>query len=250
MPTGRKLLLTVADQLVAVNPAIIGAWQEALRPVADRLVAPLAEICVDPQRVELSRSLATSLLADYAKHDVTTLATLVMDGDVSTFSKLFPVLEQHGDAAVRSLRAVLACVVEPTWNDSPLDPAWNQVLLENQVELEAGHGMLADRFAFCQDLPWEAFTGVAEALDAAGYRPTRVRPYRHPISCWWRSSGLRDGGKWRLESDLTAEQLAQLETTTATDGLLPCDVAGYPAAHRQSAGGYALCLTLVSDGGR
>ena len=33
--------------------------------------------------------------------------------------------------------------------------------------------MLAERFAFCQDLPWDQFSVVAEALEASGYWPTR-----------------------------------------------------------------------------
>ena len=85
---------------MTVNPAFIGQWQDALRPVADRLVPPLAKIFVDPQQGELPRSLATSLLADYAKDDAETLTNLVVDADAKAFAVLFPVLQQHGSAAI------------------------------------------------------------------------------------------------------------------------------------------------------
>jgi formylglycine-generating enzyme required for sulfatase activity len=95
-----------AEQLVAIDPATLGVWQEALRPVAGELVAPLGAIFRAPATAELPRSLATSLLADYAQRDARLLAGLVVEADPVAFDKLFPVLRQH-DAAVAELRTIL-----------------------------------------------------------------------------------------------------------------------------------------------
>jgi serine/threonine protein kinase/formylglycine-generating enzyme required for sulfatase activity len=219
----------VASQLVAVNPAFVGQWQDALRPVADRLVPPLAKIFADPQQGELPRSLATSVLADYAKDDVEALTSLVVDADAKTFAELFPVLQKHGQVAVALLQAVLARKVEPTWNDSPLDPAWKEVTPEVQVAIEAGHGMLAERFAFCQDLSWDKFSGVREALEASGYWPTRVRPWLSGDQRLVAAAWTRDGQRRELQTDLTKQQLPTPDVPAEKDGLLPADIAVLPS---------------------
>jgi serine/threonine protein kinase/formylglycine-generating enzyme required for sulfatase activity len=215
----------VASQLVAVNPVFIGQWQDAMRPVADRLVPPLSKISLDPQQGELPRSLATSLLADYAKDDVEALTNLVVDANAKAFAELFPVLQKHERMAVAQLQAVLARKVEPTWNDSPLDPAWKEVAPEVRVAIEAAHGSLAERFAFCQAMPWDKFSGVREAMEASGYWPTRVRPWlsgeRRLVAAVW----TRDGQRRELQIDLTKGQLPSPDVPAEKNGLLPADFA-------------------------
>ena len=59
----------VADRLLATvlkNPSHYDPLIETLRPVRQRLTAPLAAIFRDPGKPESERSLATSILADYA----------------------------------------------------------------------------------------------------------------------------------------------------------------------------------------
>ena len=179
----------VAGQLVAINPAFLGQWQGALRPVADRLVPPLANILADPQQGELPRSLATSLFADYAQNDVTALTNIVVDADAKAFDELFPVLQQHGRQAVAQLQAVLDRKVEPTWKDSPLDPAWKEVTPEVRVAIEAAHGMIAERFAFCQTMPWNTFSASEGRWKPAdtGSRGFGRGPVA--ISVWWPPCG-------------------------------------------------------------
>ena len=61
----------------------------ALRPVGDKLLDPLADIFRDgsPNRA-IERSLATSILADYASKRPEVLADLVQDADAETISRL------------------------------------------------------------------------------------------------------------------------------------------------------------------
>ncbi len=196
-----------AGQLVAVNPVFIGQWQERCGPSLHRLVPPLAKIFADPQQSELPRSLATLLLTEYAKDDVEALTNLLVDADAKSFTELFPALERHGQAAVAQLQAVLARKVEPTWSDSPSDPTWKVVTPEMRFAIEAAHGMLAERFAFCQAMPWDTFSGVREALEASGYWPTRVRPWLSGDQGLVAAVWTRDGQRRELQTDLTKEQL-------------------------------------------
>ena len=66
------------------------ALVEALRPVRDKLTAPLAAIFRDKERPETEHTLATNILADYASDDPDLLADLLMDADpkaYATFSR-------------------------------------------------------------------------------------------------------------------------------------------------------------------
>jgi hypothetical protein len=202
MARAGRFHLIVASQLVAVNPAFVGQWQEALRPVSQQLLSPLAKIFTDPEQGELARSLATTLLTDYAKDDAARLTSLLVDADAKGFASLFPVLQQHQQAAVKELQAVVERQLEIPWNDPPLEPAWKEPSAEMRATIEAAQGMLAERFAFCTNLPWDDFSRLAESLRASGYRPTRVRPYRGPSSPAEkaiRSNGASNFGGGRLD---------------------------------------------------
>lgn len=167
----------VAEQLVAVSPEYIGEYQDLLRPVGADLLDPLTTIFEDPSRGELAKTLSRSLLADYAKDDAGRLTELILVADSDSDKKLFPLLQEHRSAAVTRLESILNLKLEPNWQDGPLDAAWTEVPPAVRAKIEAAHGLLTDRFAFCQDMPWPQFLEVAETLRGSGYRPTRIRPH-------------------------------------------------------------------------
>jgi formylglycine-generating enzyme required for sulfatase activity/tRNA A-37 threonylcarbamoyl transferase component Bud32 len=90
----------LADELVAANPIFLGRWMEGLRPIRTRLLAPLANIFRDHERSETERTLATSILTDYAVDQPQALAELVMHADTRQFAAVFPKLRQHGQRAL------------------------------------------------------------------------------------------------------------------------------------------------------
>ena len=51
---------------------------------------------------------------------------------------------------------------KPDWHDAPMDPNWTLVTDATKAEIEAAHGLLEERCAFCLDMPWTSF------LDAGG----------------------------------------------------------------------------------
>ncbi|HEV3024191.1 MAG TPA: hypothetical protein VGX76_17060, partial [Pirellulales bacterium] len=232
----------VAGQLVTVKALFLGQWQQALRPVADRLAPHLAEIFTDPEQGELPRSLAKSLLVDFSKDDPRTLTRLIVDADPTAFGELFPVLQSHQSRAIEELVAVLDRTVEPTWNDPPLDPLWREVPDEARLAIDAAHGLLAERFAFCQDLPWSDFQQLAESLRHCGYRPVRVRPWHgngrllgedkqgRDVELLVAAIWTRDGELWELETNLAPDQLPQAGEPAEKNGLVPIDIAVLPAA--------------------
>ena len=240
----------VAAQVVSVSPVYIGHYQEALRPVSGRLLASLAQIFTDPACDDLSRTLVTSLLADFAMDDPDTLITLMLSADAKAFKSLLSVLEQHQSAAVQKLEAVLDQRLQPDWLDAPLDVGLPEPSPAIRAQIESGHGMIAERFAFCQNMPLATFLNVAEALRPSEYRPTRVRPHlsllplaggeggRRPdegvvnaasqpavlISAIW----TRDTKRWHLDSSLKMSDLPTPDGSATKDHLLLTDIAVLP----------------------
>jgi serine/threonine protein kinase/formylglycine-generating enzyme required for sulfatase activity len=95
----------VANDLVSVPAVYLGAWMESLRPVHQKLLAPLAAIFRDSKRRETERSLATEILADYATDRAPLLAELLMDANDKQFAVLYPKVEHHGAVARTPLLA-------------------------------------------------------------------------------------------------------------------------------------------------
>ena len=105
----------VADRLLASvlkNPSHYPPLIETLRPVRDRLVAPLSRTFRDQGKLESERSLATSILSDYAADRPDVLADLLMDAAPPQFAILFPKAEAVASQALTVLESEL--VRKPT----------------------------------------------------------------------------------------------------------------------------------------
>jgi formylglycine-generating enzyme required for sulfatase activity len=98
----------VTDRLIASihkNPNHYAPLIEMLRPVRQPLLAPLSATFRNKKREEYERSLATSILADYASDQPTVLADLLMDSGKNSFAILFDKLKAHREEAVALLEA-------------------------------------------------------------------------------------------------------------------------------------------------
>jgi serine/threonine protein kinase/formylglycine-generating enzyme required for sulfatase activity len=94
----------VVEQLVEVNPVFLPAWMEALKPAHAKLLGPLAAFFRDrKEELTAERSLATSVLADYAAERPEMLADLLMDADERQFGVLFPKVEASAAPAAALL---------------------------------------------------------------------------------------------------------------------------------------------------
>jgi len=83
----------------------LATWLESLRPVRAKLLTPLKDVYRNGQRRETERSLATDILAEYAKERAEVLADLLMDADEKQFAVLYPKFKEHGDRSVSELLA-------------------------------------------------------------------------------------------------------------------------------------------------
>jgi len=98
----------VAEQLVAVNPVFLAVWMEAFRPVRDKLLAPLAAAFRDRKEDRTGeRSLAASVLADYAADRPDLLADLLQDADEKQFAVLYPKAAAWGEKVAAHCKETL-----------------------------------------------------------------------------------------------------------------------------------------------
>ena len=101
----------IAERLLAIinpNPSYYSPLIETLHPVRNRLLAPLSTIFRDKKKSESERSLATSILADYASDDPDLLADLLLDSEEKPFAILFDRLKAHQERTLPLLEAEVA----------------------------------------------------------------------------------------------------------------------------------------------
>ncbi|TVS21142.1 MAG: serine/threonine protein kinase, partial [Planctomycetaceae bacterium] len=252
-PRWPEIASVVGAQLTDENPLFVGTWQNALQPVLAHLYASLLSISQDATKNETERLIATSALLEYASQSPDTLADLLMDSSPSQFSTVFTRFRSHGDSAIPLLTAELLREPEPRipkWFDT-IDPTWTTPEARYTELMAAHHGILDDRFAFCQNMPLAAFLEVAEGLRSCGFYPFRVRPFLDGtdlrVAAIWKRSANVTG--WRFESDLTAPSLHALDAELRKEGFFPLEVAAYrPQASNGSGTLHLAAVWLKTQG--
>lgn len=217
-----------ATEVAASNPIYLQAWRQAFQPVAARVLPFLELQFAEAKTSEIERNILANLIAEYAKNDAETLASMVAVSDAKNYPTLFQPLRENREAGVGALQKILDAELRPTWNDPTLHPAWKDVAPGTKLRIEQAHGMLAERFAYVQDMPLEQFLEVAESLRASGYRPTRVRAWQWQQSPRIASILTRDGKPWRIESNLSAKELPKIEDPAVKEDLVLDDLCALP----------------------
>ena len=100
----------VADHFLTTvirNPADYAVLIETLRPLRRSLVSALSLTFRDPAKPDSERSLATSILADYAANDAGSIADVLMSADAKQYATLFPVAQKMAGEVLPVLQAEL-----------------------------------------------------------------------------------------------------------------------------------------------
>jgi formylglycine-generating enzyme required for sulfatase activity len=113
-PRWQAVARKVADDLVSVDPIVLGNWSAMLSPVKAHLTPPLSAISRDRLApVSSERTLATNVLAVYAADQPDLLADLLMEADDKQFAALFPKVRDHRDRGANFLTAEIVKRIEP-----------------------------------------------------------------------------------------------------------------------------------------
>jgi formylglycine-generating enzyme required for sulfatase activity len=106
----------VVEKLVGVDLVYLKTWVDALQPVRGKLLEPLKTVFRDrTKELAAQRSVAASILADYAADQADVLADLVQDADENQFRVLLPrleALEAHRNVAVAVMSKTLGMSLE------------------------------------------------------------------------------------------------------------------------------------------
>ena len=221
----------VLDALLSVAPTYLSEWMQILQPIRTSLLPHLLAVYRNHDRRynETEQSLAFTLLENYAADKPETLADLVMDADPDQFAALYPILAQHKAEAVTLLEDEFKKEPEARWEDTDLALSWPDPDASLVRQIESANGIVEERFAFCQTMPLDNFTQLAEALSVSGYRPVRFRPYSAGDSVKVAAVWKRDGREWRLAHGLSVDEIRKRDKDLRRDGYMPVDAAGYIA---------------------
>ena len=232
-PRWEKVKKEVADDLVRVPAVYLATWMESLRPVRATLLEPLAALVLDTNRRDTERSLATDIVAEYAANEADTLADLVMDAEDKQFAVLFPKLKRLGERGVKPLLAELDQRLELTWNDPPLNLAWQRPDAAVVQKIELAQGILAERCAFCQTMPLDESVQVVENLRKSGYRLTRFRPYPAGTAMQVAAVWTRDGQDFQVAYGLSCEEMTKRDAVYRKQYFYPVDVCGCVSGNKE-----------------
>jgi serine/threonine protein kinase/formylglycine-generating enzyme required for sulfatase activity len=222
-----EIAFGAAGGLIKEGPLALQKWVDQLRPVRESLIQPLVGTFRKSVPAQLERSMAVSVLADYAADRVDLLAELIQEADPSEFDLIYPALERQEDRSVELLSRSLERSADPDWKDPALDPAWAAPVPALVEEVERGLGLVHERFAMAQTIALDRFVALAEGLRSSGYRPIRVRPYRVNGAAQVAAIWTRDGRPWQISLGAGATEIHRQDGHWRESGYEPVDVAAY-----------------------
>src|SRR5262249_55867734 len=133
----------VAKALVKEGPLHVERWMNAMRPVRGRLLEPLTAILRSEHSSEVERSLAITVLADFAADRPDVLVDLIQFADSAAFDTILARLESHHEQAVSLLTRALAERADPPWPDPIGQPAWERPSQELVRAIERAQGLVS-----------------------------------------------------------------------------------------------------------
>ncbi len=215
----------IASNLAAQSPANIADWIKAFRPVGTALI-PFLQAMYQGEDSSATRSLLATILAECGDNDAGLLVDLIETSSPEGFNHLLPKLLPHKSIAAARLHQRLDGEPPPEWKDGD-DSQWAKPPVAAVRQIEEAQGIVNDRFAFAQLLPFDKFTEIAENLRPSGYRPIRFRPYRMKESLHTCVVWSRDDRNWQMAEGLTATEMLRTHRQMEAAGHLAEDLAGY-----------------------
>ena len=211
-------------------------WSDILRPVQKSMIDSLASIFRDLDSTDTQRTVAVSVLTEYGHEDPELLASLIVDAKPQQFAIMISAMQKNRQQSVDSLRRQLEMKQTVYWEDMEADKF--PVPSSNTIQsLESAGGLVSDHCAFCQRLPSEIFSAVAEVLSRSGYRPICYRPFVVENKTFVAAAWNRDGREWRINDGSKAETIRDENEEFRKQGLWPVDVAHFQST---TTGGQAI----------
>ena len=233
--TGRSRAL--AEGLASENPILLAVLREVLDPMPRPVLESLGTIFLEEPPGE--RQQAAVILAECGVGHPDLLSRLLTRADDLQYSSLLILLEAVRETGaeewIAGMREELASEVEPAPEVLGERP-WPDPGEDVRAAVEDAGGFMTDRLALCQEVAWEAVLPLCEELRPHGFRPVRVRPYETAAGLRAAVLWQRDGRRWAMDWEWLHGELAEINRSRRSEGLIPADLAGYAPGDEERLG--------------
>jgi formylglycine-generating enzyme required for sulfatase activity/tetratricopeptide (TPR) repeat protein len=258
------------DRLLQADTSNLPTILAEMAPYGQRLVPLLREAreqaeATKDSRLLLNTSLALLHLDTQSQPDSPVLSYVMerfLDAEAHEVAVFLEPLRLHKDEVIKVLDQRIAsdpnhpqgdpwAEIPQIWRDMPKSFLEKAIAPPDSTlvrQVEAAHGVLNERSAFCQTMPLAKFLILVEKLGEYGYRPLGFRPYAAGQSLlvaavWTRdplpaSAPMAIGRPpWRLYHGLSAEEILRQNEDYKGSLFAPVDIASYHIKGVQHYGG-------------
>ena len=222
-PRWERIAGEVASHLILQPIEETPDWLTIFSPISEDLEPSLNEFFLSEQ--DEARNLATIGLARYLSNDPEKLLLRIEQARPNQLIELVQNLSRQTNCKallrkrLEESKSFLLGDAEESSHDLPP---------ESMVKVvEDFDGIVTQNFALCASLPFDRLVSFTEQMRNYQYRPIRLRPYRINNRLLAAIIWTRDSTDWRIEFDLSADDIEQRSREWKSEGLLPTDVAGY-----------------------
>ena len=99
-----SVLKQTVDDIVEASPIELSTWVELFNPIRDKIIPRLRKLYRNPDELETHRSMAVSVLANYASEDKNLLADILLDADAEHLDIVFDRFKNLGRDSAQLLR--------------------------------------------------------------------------------------------------------------------------------------------------
>ncbi len=182
--------------------------------------------------------MSLNYLLDFAADNPQVLSDVLLAAPPRYFARVFERLAKHRDQAVQRL----SLAVTTPRQQSKLT-ILSEVSEQTLAQLSNAVGSIGNEYAFCQQMPLTEFESFNDKLAHAGFRLTRLRPFRvalttdHStsspvvekilVAAVWNRNQNRNQSHWRHIVNASKTGIGEAHDQAQADGLVMIDAAGY-----------------------
>lgn len=221
-PRWKRIAGEVTSHLISQPIEETSDWLTVFSSIYEHLEPSLSEFFVSDQ--DEARNLATIALARFLANDHQQLLRKIEQARPQQLIDLVRNLgnQQDGTALLKTR------LDENQSYRSGDDENRLEIPPESLVStIETSGGIVAHDFALCPSLPFGQAIALVEQMRDYQFRPVRLRPFQTKDGLMAAILWNRDVVDWRLEFNLSADELQQQAQRWQGEGFLPVDAVGY-----------------------
>jgi Domain of unknown function (DUF4145)/Sulfatase-modifying factor enzyme 1/AAA domain/Bacterial tandem repeat domain 1 len=154
---------------------------------------------------------AAILAAIWLRNDPDRLGKKLVRSSAKQLSHIIEGMKHHPERSVSTLNKMLA----------------ESLTTVQESLLSRFDGLVTNSFALCPKLPLDEFESVTANLAKQGFRPAKVRPFKHSTGMQAAVIWLKDSNKWKAAIGVPLTELMRLDELHRKEGYAPIDLCFY-----------------------